>query len=57
VDYGPDLILKGALEAAGLPVGAAGPLPLKTCMWIDPGSVKVGLGYNAEPVELELAQP
>jgi hypothetical protein len=55
VDYGPDAILGDALEAAGIPARRGTLLlPLKTTMWVNPGQVKVGLGYNAPPVELEL---
>lgn len=53
VDYGPSLTLGEALEEAGLP-DRTGILPFKTCMWVQPGSVKVGDGYAAEPKELAL---
>jgi hypothetical protein len=55
VDYGPDAILGDALEAAGIPARKGTLLlPIKTVMWVNPGQVKVGLGYNAPPVELDL---
>lgn len=58
VDYGPDPILGDALEAAGIPARKGTLLlPLKTVMWVNPGQVKVGLGYNAAPIELELIGP
>ena len=57
VDYGPDPILRDTLDAAGIRSGPSGPLPLKTTMLIDPGSVRVGLGYNAPMVELPLDTP
>ncbi len=52
VDYNPGGILKDAADAAGVKTRL---LPVKTCMWINPGQVRVGHGYNAAPVELDLA--
>jgi hypothetical protein len=54
VDYGPSRMLTEALEQAGIRPSAAS-LPWKTCMWVQPGSVKVGDGYRAEPRELPLS--
>jgi hypothetical protein len=55
VGYGPDKILDDAMVAAGLPrLTRQVVLPLKTTMWINPGSVSVGLGYNTPAVELDL---
>lgn len=48
VDYHPDEILKGALNAAGIQRRAGGWLPLKTVMKVDPGRLRVKLGYRAE---------
>jgi hypothetical protein len=55
VDYGPDLMLRSALHAALGPARAEQfslLWPIKTCMWIDPGCVKVAHGYRAEPVQI-----
>jgi len=54
VDYHPSPVLHDALLAADLPTGL-GVLPFKTTMWVEPGCVKVGDGYGAEPVEVPLA--
>jgi hypothetical protein len=50
-DYGPGPLLDDAMKAAGL---SRLLLPMKTCMWVNPEQVTVGLGYNAAPVELVL---
>lgn len=47
VDYHPDQTLCACCELAGIAVHFA-LFPMKTCMWIDPGSVKVRCGYGAE---------
>ncbi len=44
-DYGPDATLDCALRYAGI-TGGNLRLPIKTCMWINPGIVKVRLGYH-----------
>lgn len=46
VDYGADPILREALNAAGIDDGPLGPVPMKTCMWVNPGQVKAALGYR-----------
>ncbi|MFB4275759.1 hypothetical protein ACBJ59_10740 [Nonomuraea sp. MTCD27] len=55
VDYHPDRILQGALDAAGIQRRAGGWLPLKTVMKVDPGRLRVKLGYKAEWEELSTA--
>ncbi len=50
-DYGPEPILRDALHEAGIKVNS-GLLPVKTVMWVSPGSVRVSAGYRAEIVEL-----
>jgi hypothetical protein len=50
-DYGPEGILKEAAEAAGINTLL---LPVKTCMWVNPGSVRVSHGYNSAEVEVDL---
>ena len=52
VDYHPDKILQGALDAAGIQRRAGGWLPLKTVMKVNPGRLRVKLGYRAEWEEL-----
>jgi hypothetical protein len=51
VDYGPDATLRCALDFAGIQGGNL-VLPIKTVMWIDPGSVKVRCGYHGGEVVL-----
>ena len=46
VDYHPDMILDAAGQSAGIDVDWQ--LPVKTVMWINPGSVTVRNGYGAE---------
>jgi hypothetical protein len=48
VDYGPKGILLDASRVAGID----SILPMKTCMWIKPGSVTVSHGYGASAVEI-----
>jgi hypothetical protein len=52
VDYGPCDELRAAYQFAGGPLRSVGVFPLKTVMWINPGSVKVRYGYHAAEVEL-----
>lgn len=52
VDYHPDKILQGALDAAQIQRRAGGWLPLKTVMKVDPGRLRVKVGYRAEWEEL-----
>lgn len=52
-DYGPGPAHAAALRDAGINPGRT-TLPWKTVMWVQPGSVKVGDGYGAEPAELPL---
>lgn len=49
-DYGPDPVLVDAAEAAGLKLTMFD-LPMKTNMWINPGSVRVSAGYG-EPDQI-----
>jgi hypothetical protein len=51
VDYGACDLLRAAHQAAGGQIYAM-VWPIKTAMWIDPGSVKVRYGYGAPVVEL-----
>lgn len=51
VDYGPDPILKDAADVAGV---KALLLPMKTCMWVNPGSVRVSHGYNGADAAVAL---
>lgn len=44
VDYGPDMELRNALQAAGI---KSSPFPSKTNMWITPEKVSVSQGYRA----------
>lgn len=44
VDYGPDMELSNALQAAGI---KSSPFPSKTMMWITPNKVTVSQGYRA----------
>lgn len=53
VDYRPSRDLAECLEEAGIPARTT-TLPWKTCMWVQPGSVRVGDGYGVGPRELEL---
>jgi hypothetical protein len=52
VDYGPCDELRAAYQFAGGPFRCTGVFPLKTMMWINPGSVRVRYGYHAAEVEL-----
>jgi hypothetical protein len=54
VDYGACDLLRAAYQAAGGHIYAM-VWPIKTAMWIDPGSVKVRYGYGATVVELTAA--
>ena len=56
VDYGPDPVLKQAAQRAGLELKTLD-LPLKTVMWVNPGQVSVGEGYNAPPVVIWPGNP
>lgn len=47
-DYGPDEWLIVAAKLAGIPGRLSNRFPIKTCMWINPGEVKVRLGYGSE---------
>ena len=48
VDYGPDMDLGEAARTAGISDGNPSLVfPVKTCMWIDRGRVKVRAGYGA----------
>lgn len=49
VDYGPDLLLGGAMEEAGISGRNA---PWKTCMWFRDGGVQVSHGYGAETQDI-----
>ena len=51
-DYGPDMVLSGAADAAGIEARSP-PFPWKTNMTLTPeGEVTVSHGYGAEPVSL-----
>ena len=50
VDYDPCPVLYDAAERVGIDVGYR--FPIKTHMWIDPGSVKVAVGYGAREREI-----
>ena len=52
VDYDPDAVLGGALEAAGVHNGVLSPVPTKTHMHIGPGLVTVKSGYGADWVDI-----
>lgn len=52
VDYKADRILSDSMAAAG--IRAMLLLPMKTSMWISPGIVEVGHGYNAPRADVEL---
>lgn len=45
-DYGPEPVLREAAERAGITLKSID-LPMKTCMQVNPGEVRVGEGYNA----------
>ena len=45
VDYEPDLLLSEAGLAAGIDISLR--LPVKTVMWVNPGEVRVAIGYRA----------
>lgn len=47
-DYGPDAILVIASRLSGVPGNLSNRFPIKTCMWINPGEVKVRCGYSAK---------
>jgi hypothetical protein len=50
-DYGPDGTLLAAAEEAGIEkIGSI--FPMKTVMWINPGSVSVAYGYGAQEAEV-----
>lgn len=49
VDYGADPVLRDAAERAGITLKTLD-LPLKTCMWVNPGHVRVREGYSAAVV-------
>jgi hypothetical protein len=48
-DYHPDMLLRDAIETAGISVGMAD-LPWKTTMWIRGDTIKVSCGYGS-PIE------
>ena len=50
VDYGPSPFLREALLAAGIDPYMA--LPVKTVMWVNPGSVKARGGYGAAETQI-----
>ena len=52
VDYDPGAILNESAEAAGINVRYCSTFPVKTNMWIDPGSVTVSCGYGAATVRV-----
>ena len=49
IDYGSDPVLTTAAERAGISLKTLD-FPIKTCMWINPGHVKVREGYGADVV-------
>jgi hypothetical protein len=49
VDYDPDPTLRQAAAKAGIKIRYSETFPIKTVMWINPGCVKVALGYGAAP--------
>lgn len=51
VDYHPDLFLRDAANDAGIDRHMLR-FPMKSCMWISPGSVKVRHGYSAGDQEI-----
>lgn len=51
VDYGPDPVLADAAEKAGFELKILD-LPMKTVMWINPGTVKVAEGHSTRPVTI-----
>lgn len=55
VDYGACGELRAAYQAVGGNVGA-GVFPIKTTMWINPGSVKVSYGYGSPEEELMISE-
>ena len=55
VDYGPDLMLHTALNAAGIPNAMA--LPIKTVMWVNEGKITVRRGYRADEKVVWTADP
>lgn len=55
-DYGPDHTLECALRYADIRNGNLR-IPIKTIMWISPGSVKVSVGYGGKQTELLQPQP
>lgn len=52
VDYGACDELRAASQMSGFPIKGVEVFPIKTCMWISPGSVKVSRGYGSKIVEL-----
>lgn len=52
VDYGPDAILSAAYQASGGVCGV-GLFPLKTSMWVNPGEVRVRLGYRGQEMVID----
>ncbi len=50
-DYHPDAILSAALDFAGV-TGGSLTLPIKTLMWVNPGSVIVRPGYHGKEIAL-----
>ena len=46
-DYGPNAMLSAAAIKAGIAT-CCPPFPMKTCMWIMPGTVEVRYGYRAD---------
>jgi hypothetical protein len=53
VDYHPMKLMKEAACRAGFDLGMTR-LPIKTCMWINPGEVSVACGYGSDQVTLDL---
>lgn len=49
VDYGPEPLLRDAATSAGINTNR---FPIKTCMWISPGTVKVSHGYRAQDKQI-----
>lgn len=51
VDYGPDPVLSRAALEAGIGSHMLR-FPWKTCMWINPGQVRVAKGYQARAITI-----
>lgn len=49
VDYAPEGHLETAARKAGIDERR---FPVKTIMWIDPGSITVAVGYGAKPISI-----